>query len=205
LLGNKIGIGQTHLSGDIALGPKLTRPPNMGGNGPTGTEDSFDIYSHFGTHLGTYWFGGYPANPYAGFRFELFGASDPATGTTYAGIGLQGNDAALYTLGEWSDGGTIHFLHRKNGMVQNSWIVANTVKYSPPWYLPFFDVTLVPRIPFPALFHMSTDPVGDFDRFDFTVGAAGANLRIYMQGAITDYFTGGPVAPIDLSNAVVSN
>lgn len=187
------------------MGPKLTRPPNTGGNGPTGTDDAFDILFPDGTCYGTFWFGGYPANPYSSFRFELFGASDPAPGTNYAGIGLQGNDAALYTLGEWSDGGRVEFLLRKNGMVRNSWILANTVKYSPPWYLPILDITLAPRMPFPGVVHMSADPVGDFDRFDFTVGAAGAALRIYMQGAITDYFNGGPFAPIDLSNVVVSN
>jgi len=177
----------------------------VSGNGPTGTDDSFDIFTHLGTHKGTYWFGGYPANPYASFRFELFGASDPASGTAYGGIGLQGNDAALYTLGEWADGETVRFLLRKNRMAQDGWIAANWIPYWQPWHLPNLDITLVPRVPFPVVLPMTPDPVGDFDRFAYTVGAAGAHSRIYIQGALTDYFSGGPLAPVDLSNAVVSN
>ncbi len=205
LLGNKIGIGQSLLTPDLICGPKITRPPNVGGNGPTGTENSFDIRFPNGNHKGTYWFGSYPAHPWASFRFELYGASDPALRTTYAGIGLQGNDAALYTLGEWAAGESVQFLLRKNKMVQDGWLATNTAYYSTPVYLPNFDITLVPRIPFLAMVRMTPDPDGDFDRYTFDVGSTGANLRFYIQGGITDFFSGGPLAPVDLSNVVFTN
>ncbi len=205
LLGGQIGIGQSMITPGIICGAMIGYPPDVAGNGPTGTEDAFDILYPSGAHCGTYWFGGYPAAPYASFIFELFGASDPATGTAYSDIGLQGNDAALYTLGEWADGETVRFLLRKNGMAQDGWIAANWIRYWQPWHLPGLDITLVPRIPFPVVLPMTPDPVGDFARCTHTVGTAGAHLRIYLQGAITDYFNGGPLAPVDLSNTVVSN
>jgi len=205
LMGDRIGVGQALATQNVACGPRIGRPPNVSGNGPTDTEDAFDIYSHLGTFMGTNWFGGYPAAPYASFSFELFGASDPALGTTYAGIGMQGNEAALYTLGEWDDGESVHFLLRKNGKTNDGWIVANTTYYWPPWYLHRLDITLGPRAPFLTVVPMTPDLVGDFSHYALNVGAAGANLRVYMQGAITDYFNGGAIAPIDLSNVVVSN
>jgi len=46
---------------------------------------------------------------------------------------------------------------------------------------------------------------GDFDRYDLAVGGYVSSLKLYIQGGISDYFMGGPVAPIDLSEVVVSN
>ena len=207
LLGEEIGVGHV-LAENIApavAGPGLGKPPLIGGNGDTGTEDVFSQYYPNGNLKGTFWYGGYPAHPYSTWRVELRGASDPAQNTSYAGIGLQGNITNLYTIGSWTNGGQVRFLLRKNGMPQSGAVLANTSYNWPPLYLPAHDVTLVPTMPFLAALHMIPDYIGDFDSYTLTVGPAIENMKIYMQGGISDYFSGGPVPPIDLSQAVVSN
>ena len=208
LLGHKIGIGQqlsTPSSSPVVAGPCLAYPPGKHGNGETWTEDSFEIWSPDGQCVWTYWFGGYPANPYGSFRNELLGGQDPAINMAYAGIGWQGNDAALYAIGSWTAGEEVRFLLRKNEMNQESWILANTTFYWPPLHLPWYDITLGPRMPFLAVLAMPPDPTGDFASLAFSVGPNAASMKIYMQGAITDVFNGGPLEPLELSNSLIAN
>ena len=56
-----------------------------------------------------------------------------------------------------------------------------------------------------ATLHLHPDYIGDFDSVTLIIGPTLENMKIYMQGGISEYFTGGPLAPIDLSQAVVSN
>ena len=206
LMGDEIGIAQQLVSALVnptIAGPCLTQPPNWGGNGPTGTEDAFTMYASDWSYLGTWWFSSYPS-PFTSFRTELLGGNDPAGNIVYSGIGLQGNDAALYTIGSWIAGDTVRFLLRKNGMDQASWIVASTTFYWPPRYLPWYDITLGPRIPFLAVLPMSPDPTGDFASQTFPVGPNAMSWKIYMQGAITDVFNGGPLEPLELSNSLIA-
>ena len=205
LLNEEIGIGHQCTMPQPTpyfTGPGLTLPPNCGGNGATGTDDAFEILYPNGAWQGCYWFGGYPGSPYASFRAELFGGRDPAVNLSYGGMGLQGNDAALYCTGSWTAGDTARFLLRKNGLAEAGSIVASTCIYRPPLYFPIYDITLGSKMPFLAVLPMTPDTVGDFDVYNLAVTSNMTSLTIYMQGAITDMFSGGPVAPIDLSNGI---
>jgi len=206
LLGYEIGIGQ-QLASDLTpyvAGPCLGRHPLCGGNGNTMTEDSFDIYTPGGKYRFTWW-GGYPDNPYATFRNDLLGGQDPATNMTYAGVGWQGNDAALYAIGSWTVGDTVRLLLRQNTMDQASWILASTTFYWPPLHLPWYDVTLGPRMPFLSVLAMPPDSTGDFASYAYAVGPNAVSQKVYMQGAITDVFNGGPLEPLELSNSLIAN
>ncbi len=205
LLGYEIGIGQqlsTPPSSPVVAGPCLAYPPCRHGNGPTWTEDAFDIYDPDGTYEGTFYWGEYPASPYKSFRNELFGGQDPAVNLSYGGIGLQGNDASLYCTGSWTAGDSVRFMLRKNALHQAGSIVASTDLYWPPLYLSTYGVTLGPKMPFVAVLPMMPSPVGDFDVFGLSVTPDMTSFSIYMQGAITDVFNGGPMDPIDLSNGI---
>jgi len=205
LLGYEIGIGQqltSDLVQPVVAGPCFSKPPNRGGNGPTGTEEAFDLLSPDGGYMATYWFQGYPVKPYVSFRNELLGGQDPATNLSYGGIGLQGNEASLYCTGSWTAGGSVRFMLRKNGLKQAGSIVASTGLYWPPLYSSTYNITLGPRMPFLAVVPMVPDPVGDFDVYNLKATSVMTSLTIYMQGAITDMFTGGPVDPVDLSNGI---
>ncbi len=208
LLGDEIGIGHQCTMPQptpYLTGPCLGLPPNCGGNGDTGTEDAFEILYPNGNWQGCYWFGGYPGVPYASFRAELLGGQDPADNMAYAGIGWQGNDAALYAIGSWTAGDTVRFLLRQNEMNQASWILASTTFYWPPLYVPWYDVTLGPRMPFLSVLAMTPDSTGDFASQVYSVGPNAASRKIYMQGAITDVFNGGPIEPLELSNSLIAN
>lgn len=207
LIGHEIGIGEqldSDLTGGAIAGVCWSLRPNQGGNGPTGTEDAFDWYSPTGVYLGTWWMSGYPSM-HTSFRMELFGSQDPAGNTAYAGAGWQGNDAALYTIGSWGVGETVRFLLRLNGMDQESWILAGTTFYWPPLYIPWYDVTVGPRMPFLAVQPMSPAAVGDFAVHEFVVGPNAMSCKFYVQGAITDFFSGGPIEPLELSNSLIAN
>ncbi len=207
ILGEEIGVGHV-LAETIApaiAGPGLGKPPLIGGNGDTGTEDVFSQYYPNGNLKGTFWYGGYPAHPYSTWRAALMGAADPAQNMKYEGLGLSGNEADLYTIGSWTNGGKVRFLLRKHEMSLPSVVLANTSFYWPPLYVPAHDVTLIPTLPVLATLHLHPDYIGDFDSVTLLIGPTLENMKIYMQGGISEYFTGGPLAPIDLSQAVVSN
>lgn len=208
LLGSEIGIGQecvTPMPGNEQCGATLTLPPLKGGNDDTGTEDAWDLWQPNGNFFGTYWFGGYPANPYASYMFNLYGPGDPAVNTSYKGIGMQGNEASLYVFGSWTANNVVTFLLRRNGLTEAGGLIASTGFYWPVNYMPGLDVTLVPTMPFLATVSMAPDWVGDFDRLELPVGSYLSTMTLYIQGGITDYFVGGSVAPIDLSEVVVTN
>lgn len=205
LLDEEIGIGHQCTMPQptpYLTGPCLGLPPNCGGNGATGTEDAFEILYPNGDWYGCFWFGGYPGAPYASFRAELLGGQDPAANLSYGGIGLQGNDAALYCTGSWTAGDTVRFLLRKNGKTEAGSIVASPCVYWPFLYFPTYDITLGPKMPFLTVLPMTPGAVGDFDVYSLNVTPGMTSLTIYMQGAITDMFSGGPVEPIDLSNGI---
>ncbi len=57
LMGYEIGIGHSLVTPNITCGPLITKPPLVGGNGDTMTEDAFDIIDSAGNCVGSYWFG----------------------------------------------------------------------------------------------------------------------------------------------------
>ncbi len=199
LMGYEIGIMQeltSTLAPGTFCGALAGMPPGVGGNGQTGTEDAID------TNLGTISFGG---NPYATFMFGLYGAADPSAGCSYAGIPLQGNNTALYCVGNWALGSYNNFLVRLNGMTQSAGMVLNATPYIPPMWLPGPGKTLVPRWAGMITVPFSPSYTGDFVSYPFYCGPNSVGTTWYFQGAITDYLTGGSVAPIDLSmNAIIS-
>jgi hypothetical protein len=143
----------------------------------------------------------FPAPGWGTFARELFGQQAPAANTTYGGFNARGNDASLYTIGNWTAGSSVDFVLRKNGMPLPGWLLAslNTVaKYFPQP----LDVTLFLQQPVAATIPMWPDAFGDFDRHTMLVSPSLAGLRIYFQGAITAF---GPIVPVDLSNGVMSN
>ena len=202
LLGDRFGMGlvreSTPASGSTGL---ITGAPgNVMGNGFTGTEDAFDTYYPDGVYENTWYFGGYPP-VWATFSGALYGSRDPAAGTVYFGIGAPGNDASLYTRGDWSSGSTVDFLLRKNGMALPGWLLAS-MNIEMTYYPAPLDVTLFLKMPFLAKRPMAPDPIGDFDRCTVNVGTGIAGLRLYLQGAVTAF---GPIVPIDLSEGVEAN
>ncbi len=204
LLGNEWGMGlsrrSTPMLGSTGLG--LGAPGNNAGNGPTGTQDRFDTYYPGGGYENTWWFGGgYPTNPWATFPSAFYGAQDPANNTFYNGIGGQGNDAGFYCIGDWANGSTVNFMLRKNEMALPGWMLAS-LAVNPTYFAAPLDITVFPRMPFLAQIPMTPDGIGDFDRRSQNIGAGIAGLRLYLQGAITAM---GPIAPVDCSNAIVSN
>jgi hypothetical protein len=155
-----------------------------------------DLYSQAGVYCGTW------LSPTGGnMAKELYGPRAPAGGMTYYGIGAQGNQAALYTSGDWAAGQDVHFMLRKYGMTQPSWLLASLQQANR--FIPQLDLTILvgplvggtPRM-------MSPNNYGDFDFLDITIPNVAGSMRIYMQGAITNLT---PIAPADCSNGVYSN
>jgi len=203
LMGEEIGVGHSRITRNITCGPLMTLPPKIGGNGPTDTEDAFDIGSLTGGYMGTYWFGGYPSNPYGSFRSRLMGASDPSTGCSYAGIPLPGNDTALYCVGDWAYGSYNLFLLRLNGMDAAAGAIHSISTY--PIYRPAIGKTTVPTITTAIKVPFSLSYTGDYMIYTKICGPWAEPVSWCIQGAITDWLVGGPVQPIDLSmNCIVT-
>ena len=201
LLGDRFGQGlvreSTPATGSTGL--IIGAPGNKKGNGFTGTEDVFDTYYPNGAYENSWWFGGYPAYPWATFPGALCGARDPAGSTAYFGIGAGGNDASLYTCGDWSVGSSVDFLLRKNQMAFPGWLSVS-LKPGLVYYPPPFDVTLLVKWPFlVSPVPMIPDHIGDFDRLSVSVGPGIAGHSIYFQGAVTAL---DHLAQIDLSEGV---
>ncbi len=203
LLGYEIGLGYSLRTPGITCGPLLARPPLVGGNGDTGTTDAFDIIDSAGNYVGTYWFG-YPSAPWASFRAQLMGASDPSDGCAYHPYPyMQGNNTGLYCVGTWAQGSYNNFLLRMNEMSPQGGIFFNW-KSKPTWYggigkTTCPDVNGCFKIPF------SYSYTGDYVIFPFNCGPGAVAYTWYIQGAITDWLVNGSITPIDLSmNAVVS-
>jgi hypothetical protein len=197
-----------------STGIALGAPELYGGNSCTGTLDRFDTYYPTGGYENTWFTGnGYPAAPWFTFPSAFYGGQDPAAGMTYVAIGgHQGNDSGYYSIGSWSSGGTVDYMLRKNGMKTAGgqplpgWILVQLTSYGPNgFYMAGLDITIYPTHPFLVELPMAPDSIGDFDRRHQVVGAGIANARIYLQGAMTSFFAGGSLTPIDCSNGLFSN
>jgi hypothetical protein len=209
LMGYDIGVGHSLITTGVTCGPRLTRPPNTGSNGNTGTEDAFDMYTDTGTYKGTYYFGGYPANPYASFIAELFGASDPSVGTVYGGVPLQGNNTGLYSVGNWAQGSFNTFLLRMNGTDHTQVKGGAFFNYqSKVTWWGGVGKTTVPNIQGGGTLYkipFAQSYTGDYVVFSKALGSGAVNYTWYIQGAITNWLTGGSTLPVDASmDAIVS-
>ncbi len=182
----------------------LMSPPTMGttgwaiGSPGGGTENAVDIYTYAG-----YWQTISFAPPaWATFARELYGRQDPAQNMTYYGIGAPGNDAALYTIGDWQDLGNVQFMLRRNQMTVPGWLLISlTQRYA--YYPPPYDFTLlVGSFAGGSPYAMMQDMIGDFDKLTLTIPPGIGPRRVYFQGALTNI---NPILPADLSNGVHSN
>ena len=201
LVGTDMGFGLTLETAPLmgGTGAAIGSPSGMGGNGYTGTEDSFDIYFQNGTYNGSWYFGGYPW--WSTWPSEFFGAQDPAAAMTYYGQNSQGNQAMFYTLGTWAAGQNVHFMLRKNGSTFPGWLLASGQGQSQ--YIPSLDLTrLVGGFAGGTPIMMNNAFVGDFDVLDVTIPNSAGSMRIYTQGAITQF---NPIPPADCSNGIYSN
>jgi hypothetical protein len=191
----------------IYNGPLIGTPPSKAGNSGTQNQDVFEIFYPNGAYKGAYWFGGYPGNPWASWVMALYGSQDPAANTQYVGIGLQGNDTNMYTTGSWTQGSNVHFMLRSNQMTQQHWLLASLstqVKY-----YAFPDLTLIIKKPLSAwrrLMSPITPKISDHEMYDFiNLGKGLAGKTAYLQGVISNYFTGGGAKPSDAANGVQTN
>lgn len=206
------GSGYEYLQGtDLGIGMVRETTPMMGGTGVslasapplqpmfTGTENVFDKYFPDGTYNGSWWFGAYPN--WASFCNTLFGGQDPAARMTYYGLNSQGNQAMFYTLGTWTAGSNVHFMLRKNGSAYPGWLLASGKGQSQ--YVPSLDLTrLVGSFAGGTPIMMNPSFAGDFDVLDVTIPSVAGTMRIYTQGAITQF---NPIPPADASNGIYSN
>ncbi len=206
LMGYDIGIGHSLQTAGITCGPRLTKPPLTGGNSNTLTEDAFNIVDSLGNTLGTYWFGGYPANPYSSFCARLMGGSDPSANCTYGAIPLQGNNTGLYCVGDWELGGYNLFLIRMNQMSAAGGLFFNyTQGYR--WHNSIGKST-VPTVPVPAFAKIifQTSYVGDYLIFPYYCKSGAVSIKWYIQGAISNRFFNVPpynLYPLDASMDVI--
>ena len=173
-------------------------------------EDDFDIYDVDFNYLGTYWFGGYSPGgaPAANLVWELY-AGGPATNTKYGPLaGLKGNDAQLYSVGDWATGGNVHMMMRLNQNTRVPWL-CGTIKTDVHYYGGAIDLTRI--FPIPVPWRKTMDPFliagsnyADFATYDFiNMGAAFGTKSIFWQGVITNKFSGGNAAGSDASNNYV--
>lgn len=202
----------TDLSPNAVIGWSTSLPPAPAGQNNSQADDAvstvYDDYS---------WFGGYVpggpgvgGRPFASMIWKLYALGGPAVNTKYMGIGkLRGNEAALYTAGDWAIGGNCHFIMRMNGMTQQP-ILSACVKLDPK-YSPVYDVHKIFPMPIPwrkvMVNQQTASGAFDYATYNFAnLGAKIATKSIFFQGIITDKFNGGMLAPIDLSrNAVKTN
>lgn len=203
LMGYDIGVGHSLQTAAITCGPRLTKPPLVGGNGNTLTEDAFDIIDSAGGIVGTYWFGGYPANPYASFCAQLMGGSDPSVNTVYAGIPLQGNNTGLYCVGTWAYGSYNNFLVRMNAATTAGGVFFNyTQGYQ--WYAGVGKST-IPKVTGAIKIPFSYSYTGDYVTYPFNCGPGAVAYTWYIQGVVSNWVINGTIVPIDVSmDAVVS-
>jgi hypothetical protein len=223
LMGQRIGVGheKTLAPNDTYTGGLMTLPPGLGGNGPVGTEDAFDILYPLSTGFPNYyvvnpggnswWFGGYPPI-YASFVSELFGPQVAGGQMAYAGDGTGGNDVGSFAcIGNWAPGGAVTWLAKQitDPAAQTDGdgkLHANFTSYGPNGlYLAGFDLTIFPTYP----------PVVPFiDMVDFGLGW---DLEVYTQDPLGAYATPptklysqgvfiiGPGAYEATNNAVIHN
>jgi len=197
LMGYEIGIGHSLQTPGITCGPRLTKPPLTGGNGNTLTEDAFNIVDSLGNTLGTYWFGGYPANPYASFCARLMGGQDPSNGITYGGIPLQGNNTGLYCVGNWALNSYNNFFVRVKQMPVNSGAFLNYTQgyqwYAGPQKSTIPTVNGCIKVPFAYSY------VGDYTIRVTNPQSPGVSIKWYVQGVVSNWVTNGNIMPIDVS------
>jgi len=196
LMGYEVGIGHSLQTPGVKCGPRIGKPPYVGGNDPTGTKDGFDVIDNTGGYVGTYWFGGYPAYPYGSFCAQMMGASDPSTGCTYAGIVLQGNNTGLYCVGNWAPGGYNNFLLRMNEMTPTAGVIAHFLRQQT-WHSSF-KKTSVPRLTGCYKFIFAFSYTGDYQIFRFNCGPGAVAARWYIQGVISDWMNTPPGSPVPL-------
>ncbi len=177
------------------IGPVIGRPPNKGYNGPTGTSNLFDIYYPNGAWTGSWWFGG---DPWATWPLLLYGGK--ADSATYYGIAQNGNDAELYTDGEWIAGNAIEFM-MKNPSGLDAYLLLSVGYTYPGLYYPSLDVTrLIGDFYYPInTLPMMEDLTGEFVRRTVTVPTPLPPVPIYFQGASLDVAS---FPPADMSNAL---
>jgi len=202
LLNEDFGIGHCRTATPLmgGTGPALGSPANMNGNGPTGTEDAFDIYFPDFTYNGSWYFGGYPY--WATWPAELFGTEGEAD-MTFCGVGARGNEAGLFAAGLVAGGQRLRFLLRKNGLDLDGHLLAS-YSFANQYLGGAYDVTrlvgdLIPCFPKA----MSDDPVGDFCVFDATVPLHYGGGTVYFQGLLCDRPLRSP--PLDASNGLRAN
>jgi hypothetical protein len=135
----------------------------------------------------------------------------------YIGIGLKGNESALYARGNWAPGGSVYFM-LKEGV--DSWfgpggngdgkLHFNFTSYPPPnyLYLPNLDISLIPRWPAPTMFNPPFfADMADVFLWDLEVWETGplgniALRTVYFQGLIVDSWM--PLT-VDAGNGVKGN
>jgi len=184
-------------SGDPATGPVIGKMPLAGGNGPTGTENVFDVYNPDSSYFGSYFFGG---TPWATWPLRLWGGA--GISSKYYGIAAQGNHAELYESGNWYGGSTLTFMMRDPSKL-DSYLLPSLQGAS--MYLPGYDVTRhVGNVLFgnPIARPMLPDPDGRFDRISVKLPNPAPGFSVYFQGAS---FTVGSIPPIDMSNGIKMN
>jgi len=181
-------------------GPPTGSAPNWYGNGPTGTEDCFDIYKPNGTYNGTWFSSGWDF--WATWPGEIFG-SEGAANMTYYGVDARGNDAGLYAAGDFTGDGTVRFMLQKNGLPLNGYLTASLSSMNQ-YIGGAYDIARLVGNPIPtSSLMMDIPPVGDFYALDVVVPEQYAGITVYFQGILGDL----PLiqSPIDASNGIKAN
>jgi len=198
ILGRDIGWAHVYHNGmdpqgTLKTGPVIGKRPGAGGNGPTGTEDSFDTYYPNGVYDNSWYFGG---SPWATWPIRLWGGS--GFNSTYYGQGSQGNDAELYEAGSWYAGNTVRFMMRDHSGLLSYLLPSLSAQKV---YIPSYDVTrlignVVGGI---TAWPLTKDPDGLFETVSVQLPKPLPQMPIYFQGGS---FTIGSIPPIDLSNGI---
>ncbi len=199
LLDQDFGLGLSRLRTPLMgnTGAVVGDRPNAYGNGPTGTQNAFDIYYPNLKYNGSWWFG---SNFWATWAAELFGTEGEADMTFY-GVGTQGNDTGLYAAGSFSGGGSLLFLLRENETGLDGWLAASFQEMN--HYLPNLDVTRLVG-GFAAGFPMPMqNALGDFYFLKGTIPPQCSAYTIYFQGVLSDAPLQQP--PLDASNGLRAN
>ena len=199
LLGHDFGLGLSRLRTPLMglTGPTVGDMPNTSGNGPTGTENVFDIYYPDFIYNGSWWFG---TGFWATWPAELFGTEGEADMTFY-GVGAPGNDTGLHAAGSFSGGGSLLFLLRENETGLDGCLAASFQQTN--HYLQNLDVTrlvggFVAGFPRPM-----QAAVGDFHFLRGTVPPRYSGCTIYFQGVLGASLPVQP--PLDASNGLRAN
>ncbi len=202
LLDQDFGLGMSRMRTPLGLGGTgtvLGDRPNAWNNGPTGTENAFDIYYPNLKYNGTWWFGSYY---WATWTAELFG-SEGESDMTFNGVGAQGNDAGLHATGIFTGGGTTRFLLRRNGLDADGYLIAS-LSSDHRYIGGAYDLTRLtgPMIAsFPRM--MTSLYLGDFFVLNVDVPAAQSHMTVYFQGILDEIPALQP--PLDASNGLRAN